>query len=215
MYVAVENGAVDHGDDLRSVRADSAYHLGSIAGLVNEVARIDPLRRKAQVKVRTALQTAALLQNGTEQFLGGTGVGGGFQHHNGAPPEMLGNGDGGIPDVADIRLLVLVQRGGNADSDKVYIPNKTEIGGGRQHSVLYQCLQIGIDHIADIVLSGIDHIHLFPLHIEADGLKAMLRLIHCQRQTDIAQAADAHDQCLILNFLNQLFLYGHIHSTFI
>ena len=128
---------------------------------------------------------------------------------------MLGNGNGGIPDVADIRLLVLVQRGGNADSDEIHFLYKAEICGSGEPSDLYQLLQVGVDHIADVVLSGVDHIHLLGLHIEADGLKAMLRLIHCQRQTDIAQAADAHDQCLILNFLNQLFLYGHIHSTFI
>ena len=104
---------------------------------------------------------------------------------------------------------MLVQRGGNADSDKVYIPNKTEIGGGRQHSVLYQCLQIGIYNIADIVLSSIDHIYLFLLHVKADGLKAMLRLIHRQRQPDIAQAANAHAQRFVLNFCDKLLFEGH------
>ena len=127
----------------------------------------------------------------------------------------MGDGDGALAHIADVRLLVPVQRRGNADGDKVHITDTGKVRGGGEHTALHQPLKVCLHDVADVILAAVDHIDLCLLDIEADGAKAVLRLIDRERQPDIAEAAHAHDQCLILNFLNQLFLYGHIHSTFI
>ena len=107
--VPVQNGPVDHGDDLHGVLSNGAHDLGGVAGLIDEVARIDALGGEAQVKVLPALEAAALLQDGLQELFRGAGVGGGLQDDDGAPGQVLGNGDGGVPDIADVGLLVLVQ----------------------------------------------------------------------------------------------------------
>ena len=213
VHIALENGAVDHRDHLGGVVTDGAHHLGGVAGLVHQIARIHALGGEAQIEVLTALETAALLQNGLEQLLGGAGIGGGLQHHHGAGLEILGDLDGGVLHIADVRLLVGIQRGGDADGDKVHIADPGEIGGSAEHTALHQLCQLVVHHIADVVLTGVDQIHLFLLHVKTDGLEAVACLVHCQRQTHIAQTAHAHGQGLILNFLNQFFLHRHINRS--
>ena len=126
---------------------------------------------------------------------------------------MLGDGDSGIPDVANVRLLVPVQRRGDADGDKVHILDEAEVGGGAQHTGLHQLLQVGVHHVADIVFPGVYQVYLLLLHIETNGLEAVLGLVHRQGQAHIAQAAHAHDQGLVLYFLKQFFFYAHVNRT--
>ena len=57
-----------------------------------------------------------------------------LQHHDGAPGQMLGNGNRGIPDITDVRLLVLVQRSGHADGNEIHIAHPGKICGGAEHS---------------------------------------------------------------------------------
>ena len=133
-HISLQDGAVHHGDDLHGVGADGTHNLGGIAGLVDEIARIDALGREAQIEVRPALEAAALLQKGLEQLLSGAGISGGLQHHDGAPGQMLGNGNRGIPDITDVRLLVLVQRSGHADGNEIHIAHPGKICGGAEHS---------------------------------------------------------------------------------
>ena len=91
---------------------------------------------------------------------------------------MLGDRNGGIPDKADIRLLVLIQRRRDTDGDEIYILDKAEIRCCTEFPCLYQLLQVSIHHIADVVFSGVDKIHLFLLYVKANGLKAVFRLVN-------------------------------------
>ena len=106
--------------------------------------------------------------------------------------EVAGYGLGGIPDIADIRLLVGVQRRGNTDGDEIHVLDKGEVGGGPQHPGGHQLPQVGIHHVANVVRPGVYQVHLFLLDIKADGTKPMLGLVHRKRQAHVAQAADTH-----------------------
>jgi len=208
-HVPIQNGAVHHGDHLRGVSTDGTHNLRGVAGLIDEVTRIHPLRGEAQVKVLPALEAAALFQNGADQLLRGAGIGGGLQYHHGTGLEVFGDGNGGIPDVADIRLLVLVQRCRHTDGNEIYFTDFGEIRSSLQHPGGDQLLQVRIHHVADVVFPGVHHIHLFLLDVKANGAEAVFRLIHRQRQTHIPQAAHAHGQGFVLNFGDQFFLDAH------
>ncbi|MPM96201.1 hypothetical protein SDC9_143359 [bioreactor metagenome] len=47
---------------------------------------------------------------------------------------MLGYLDDGVPHIGDIRLLMLIQRSGNADCDKVALADNGEVAGCAKHS---------------------------------------------------------------------------------
>ena len=213
MNLSVQNSGVDHGNDLCGVRTDSPHHLGGVAGLINQISRVHPLGRETQIELLAALQARALLQNRLEQFLRGAGIGGGLQHHNASRLQMARNGPGRIPNVADIRLLMGVQRRGYADGDKIHVLYEGKVGRGPEHSGGYQLPQIRVHHVPDVVLPRVHHVHLFLLDIKADGTKAVLGLVHRQRQTHIAQTADAHEQSLVLNFLNQPIFHSHASAS--
>ncbi len=56
------------------------HHLGRVFGLIDFVARINPLGRESQEKIFAAFK-AAFLQNRFHHFFGGTGIGRAFQHN--------------------------------------------------------------------------------------------------------------------------------------
>ena len=89
---AIQDGRINHGNYLGGVSPDRAHYLGRVAGLIDLVTGIDPFRGKAQIEILAAGKAAALLQDGLKQLLGGTRIGGGFQHHHGALLQILGDG---------------------------------------------------------------------------------------------------------------------------
>ena len=212
MNIAVQNGAIHHRNNLNSILTDRTDDLRRIAGLVDQVAGIDTLGREAEIEILTALETRALFQDGLEQLLGRAGIRRGLQNDHRALGQVLRDRLSGRADIADVRLLMRIQGGGHADSDKVHVLNKAEVGGCAQHTVRHQFFQIGVDNVADIVLAGVDQIHFLLLNVKADGLEAVLGLVHRQRQTDITETTNAHQKRFVLNLFNQLFFNRHTHS---
>ena len=204
--VAVQNGPVHGGDDLGSVPADGSYHLGGIFGLIDQVAGIDPLRGEAQIEVLAAFEAGCFFQNGLEQFFGGARIGGGFQHDHTAPVDVGGDGAGGAFHIADVRLLMNVQRRGNADGHKVRAGDFFKIGGGAEHSAFHDLLEIAVHHIADIVMALVHQTDFFTVHVKTDGMKASLGLFDGQRETHIAQTDHSDAHFLAGNLIQQLFL---------
>ena len=49
----------------------------------------------------------------------------------------------------------------------------------------------------------IDHIHFYALLIEANGFKACLCLLNCQRQTHIAHSDDAYGNFFFCYFIQE------------
>ena len=73
-----------------------------------------------------------------------------------------------------------------------------------QMAVLHDFFQIGVYHVANIIMARIDHIHLLALHVKADDVKARLGLFHRQGQAHIAQAHHAQGNRTVQNFFLQI-----------
>ena len=99
---------------------------------------------------------------------------------------------GGIFDIADVGLLVLIQRSRDAYQHSVHIADKAKIRGCRELALLHDLLQRIAHNIADVILSRVYRVNLFPLDIEANGAVTGLRHFHCQGEPHIAQTDDAH-----------------------
>ena|SRR5699024_4737500 len=102
-----------------------------------------------------------------------------------------------------------VQRGGHADGDKVDILDKAEVGGGGKHAALDNAGKVAVHHVADVVVAGVDHLHLLRLDVEADGLKARFGLLDRQRQADIAQTHYSDNDLSVFN-LAEHFIFHHL-----
>ena len=87
-----------------------------------------------------------------------------------------------------------VQRSGNADAHAVAARRLGEVRGGGEHAGVYQGLEVLVDHVADIVVAGVDHVDLFLLYIETDDFEAGLGLFHGQGQAYIAQSDNAQSR---------------------
>ena len=173
------------------------------------IARINAFGGESEIEIFPAFQAAALFQQRPDQLFRSAGVRCGLQNDDGSASEIFGNGDCGISDIADVRLLVLVQRGRHADSDKIHIPDKIKVIGSAQHSGRDRFFKVRAHNVPDVILALIDHIDFFPLHVKADGAKPMLCLFHSQRQPDITQAAYAHCQSVISDFREQFLTNTH------
>ncbi len=116
----------------------------------------------------------------------------------------LRHGFGGALHIADVRLLVLVERRGHADGDRVHLFDEREIRSGGKPAGLHHVFE-GVAHdVADIIVPGVDGLHLFGLHVEADGAVAGLCELHGQRQADVAEAHDADDGGPVFDFAEKL-----------
>ena len=93
--------------------------------------------------------------------------------------------------IADIGLLVRVQRGGHGNAHAVARGHGGKVRGGAQHAFLHDLFQVAVYHVADVVVSLIDHIHLLGLHVKADHMETGLGLFHRERKPDIAQSNHA------------------------
>jgi hypothetical protein len=100
----------------------------SDAGL--RVAGVFAFGREGEVEVGAGLETRALFEHGAEVFIGGAGVGGGFEHDELAAAEMGGEGFAGLDDVRDVGFAILVERSGHADDGGFNGAPAGEIGGG-------------------------------------------------------------------------------------
>jgi len=106
--------------------------------------------------------------------------------------------------IADIRLLMGIQRSGNTDGNGIYFFNERKITCCAQFSCFYFSFQRIADNIADIVLSGIYGIYFFLLNIKADCCVTGAGKFNCQRQANVTKANNADFGCFAANFLEQL-----------
>ena len=88
--------------------------------------------------------------------------------------------------VADIRLLVRVERRRHANRDGVDVRDELKIARRTQAARFDLFLQGLADNVADIVVAGVDHVDLRLLHVEADRFIPCAREFHRQRQADVA-----------------------------
>ena len=199
-----ENGLVHGRGDLGAFARAAADDLGGILRFIDQVARIDALGREGKVEVHAALE-AGLFEDGAAQLFGRAGIRCGFKHDEHVLMDVRHDALRGGADVADVRLLMGVERRRHADAHAVALRRVGKVGRGDELSGLNERFEILVDHIADIVLPGVDHVYLFLLHIKAVDLEARLCLLHRERQTDIAETDNA--ECGFSR--EQLFLESH------
>ena len=100
-----------------------------------------------------------------------------------------------------------IQRRRHTDGYKIHIFYKGKIGSGAERTVPYQLRQLCIDHIADIVVSGIHQFHFFFLHVEADSPETCLGFLYGKGQAHIAQAHDAYRDFSFRNTGKEFFFH--------
>ena len=126
---------------------------------------------------------------------------------------MLGNALGRALHIADIRLLVLVKRRRYTDRNRINVADKIKIRGSTQETCLHHVFELVADNIADIVVAGINRIHLFGLYVKANRLITGLCHLHGKRQAYIAQTYNTDNGGLVRNFPEQLLF--HIRHSMI
>lgn len=186
MYLIAQDGSVYGGNHFLGVFAYGSYYFRGVLGFVNCVARVYPFGGKAQIEVFAALQPGTFFKNRFYEFFGSAGIGRGFQYHYRAFGEIAGYRLRRILHIADVRLLVYIQRGGYANGYEVHFFYEREIGSGAEHAVVYQLCQLCIDHVADVVVSGIHLFYLFFLYIETDSSEPGFCFFYSKGQADIA-----------------------------
>lgn len=129
--------------------------------------------------------------------------------------QIFCNGLGGTLYIADVRLLVLVQRGRHADGNRVHIFDKREIGCGGKFPGLHNLFENIVHNVPNVVMPCIDQIYLLALYVKANGLVAGLGELRRKRQAHIAQAHNTDHCGLVCNFIQQLLFTSDIFHTYL
>jgi len=210
--IAIKHGAIHGCNYFQCFVSNGSHNFGCVFCFVNQISRIDPLRRKAEIEILTAYQPRTCFKNWFDEFFRSTRIGSGFKYHHRTFFHITGNGFGRWFHVTYIRLLVHIQRRGHANSHKINIADKTEIVGGRKHSFSHNFFQIVVHHIANVVMTGIYHVHFCFLHIETDGFESGFGFFNGKRQSYISEAYHSHNDFALFNFFQYIFFYHALYA---
>lgn len=158
-----KDGLIHGRGDLGALGRAAADDLGGVLRFIDQVARIYSLGREGKIEVLAALETG-LFEDGLAKLLGRAGIRRGFEHDEHVLMDVRHDALRGGADVADVRLLVSVERRRHADAHAVALRHIGKVGRGNELSGLDKRFEILVHHIADIVLAGVDHVPLFLLH---------------------------------------------------
>src|SRR5271157_176767 len=138
---AVEDEAIEVPTEVACARIEAADNLGYVAPCYGIVAGILALRREGNIEQVVALharprgvQTTLVqtLENRHQNFFGRAGIGRALQDDQLTRTQMRCDRFCRVADVAEIRLVMFVQRRGNADDDSVYAGDVAVIRRGRE-----------------------------------------------------------------------------------
>ena len=90
--------------------------------------------------------------------------------------------------VGEVRPFVDVEQRRDAYCDDVACLQLRKIGGRGQSSFADRPLQVGVDDVADVVLSFVDFVDFVGLDVETGDGKPCLGLFDRERQSDEAEA---------------------------
>ena len=110
---------------------------------------------------------------------------------------------------------MLVERRGNADRHKIAIRYAREIRRCRNHPGGHEGRKILVHHIADVVLSAVDHVDLLDLDVEANSLEPRFRLFNRKRQAHVTQAHRSANDAAIFHFLEQCFFHRFLSCVLV
>ena len=156
-----------------------------------------PARRRPRIRFRWHCRLSRcleaglvfFLQNRNQDFFGRAGVGRAFEDDDLAGSQMRRDGMRGIGDVAQVRFVILVQRSGDADDDRVHLADlriirrrleAVGLGGG-------DLLGRDAENISPAVVERVD---LALIDVEAGDRKLLLAVEQGERKPDVAEADD-------------------------
>ena len=125
-----------------------------------------------------------------DQLFRGAGVGGAFEDDELALFNVGRNGFDGAGDVAEVGLVVFVERGGDADDDGVHFGHVGVVGSGAETGLLGLLDRFGQD-ADDVGAAAVERGDFGWLDVEAGDAEAFVAEEQGQRQADVAHADDA------------------------
>ncbi len=196
---ARQDAAVKHRSHFGGIRAHAAHDFRRIFRLILLIARIHTFRRKSKIKIFAALQ-AGRFQNWLQKLFRCARIGGGFQNYKHSPVCIFCYRLGRVFHIADIRLLIFVQRRRDTDSNGIYTADKRKIGSRRKPAAFHHLFKSIADDISNIIVTGIYGLDFFVLYIKADGFIAGFCKFHRKRQPHVTQAHNADNGGFVFDF---------------
>src|SRR5271157_2254432 len=133
----------------------------------------------------------AALEDGDKHLFGSTGIGCAPENDQLSGAQMGRNGLGGVSDVAEIGLVILTERSGHADDDRVHAGDLRVIRSGGE-TMRPRRLDLRRGDAKDIRPAGLKNIYLLLVNVETGHWKRLLTEEQRQRQADIAHSDYAH-----------------------
>ena len=130
-----------------------------------------------------------------DDFFGGSGVGGAFEDDQLALVQVRRDGLHGAGDVAQIGLVILVERRGHADDDGIHAGRFRSSRLWRESRISAPAESASGKNAHDVGAAGIQCADLSLLDVEPGDLKALAAEEQRQWQADVAHSDDA-DACL-------------------
>ena len=170
---------------------DSADHLGDVDGLKFRIAGVDALGRKTQEELLAGFE-AGPLEHGQHQFIGGSGISGGFQDHELARPRSTWRSPGrptrcsSCPDLwfcASGVGTAMLMVSSSATTEKSVV--------AREFARFHQRAQCIRGNVLDVGFAALELRDFRFLDVDAGDGESGLGELDRQRQADVAQADDA------------------------
>ncbi len=144
-----------------------------------------------------------LFENRNQNFFGGAGVGSALEDDDLTGAQIGRYGVGGVGDVAEIGLVIFVERRGDADDDRIHGGDLRIVGRG------FEAVRFGrrdlrgrdAENVGAAVRKGID---FSLIDIETGDGKFLLAVEQGQRQSDVAQADDSDPSLARINAAFQI-----------
>src|SRR5262249_27081831 len=127
-----------------------------------------------------------------DKLLGGAGIRSGFEGNELAALKMRLNHDGGLLDVAEIRLAALIERSRDADDDGVYFFQLRGVAGRGKVAAVDELLNFRLRDVLDVRLSGVEGVDFLLIGVKAGDFVSGFGETQRQRQAHVAASDDSY-----------------------
>src|SRR5579859_3069398 len=195
---AIKDAAIQRAAQFRGRSVQPSYHLRYVAARNRVVARIFAFGREGDVEflirggaVSGGLECARVLfQNGNEQLFRGAGIGCAFQHDELARFKVRSQAAGGGFDEAQVRPVMIIERGGHADDHRVHIRDAGKIGCGFE-AIGSRGLNLSPGNADDVRAAFGERLDFSFVNVEAGDLELLFAEQKRQGKANISQSDDA------------------------
>ena len=118
--------------------------------------------------------------------------------------KVTSDGFGGRDDEAHVRIFSFAERRGDADIDGVESTDDGEVGGGAEFAAFYKRREGFVWDVFDVGMTSVELVDLGLLDVDADDFKTRFGEFDGERQTNVAEAENAHFGSFVAYFFLQL-----------